>query len=138
MNKTHLRSAFSMMEIMVVIFIIGLLGSMMMPRIVKFMRGGQRGATQSSVIGIKNAIISYKMDTGRYPKTLDDLMNNNNVPRWDGPYLQKLDDDPWGNEYIYNKPAREFTDQYKVFEVFSFGSDDAEDTPKEKWLHAGS
>ncbi len=138
MNNARNSDAFTMMEIMVVVFIIGLLGAMMGPRIVKFMAKGSRGAAQSSVIAIKNAIITYKMDTGRYPKVLDDLMNANNVPRWDGPYLQKLDDDPWGNEFIYNKPAKEFTDEYKAFEVFSYGGDDEEAMPKEKWLHAGS
>ncbi|MFH0898821.1 MAG: type II secretion system protein GspG [bacterium] len=141
MTYAQKKDAFTLIEIMVVVFIIGLLAAMMGPRIMKVMTGGQTSAAQSGCIALKNAIIEYKMDTGQFPKTLEDLVKNTGgVSKWNGPYLEgktSIDPDPWGNDYIYNKPPKVF-DKYKSFEIISYGGDQGEGEPQDKWLSAGS
>ncbi|MCP4724077.1 MAG: hypothetical protein GY863_03525 [bacterium] len=49
-------------------------------------------------------------DLGRLPASLDELLNDNGDPRWDGPYVSNefLEDnsnpfyDAWGNEFVYD------------------------------------
>jgi len=53
---------------------------------------------------IEVAIENYRLDCGRYPGSLEELLNppSGLEEKWDGPYLLKKQLlDPWGNKYIY-------------------------------------
>jgi general secretion pathway protein G len=53
---------------------------------------------------IEAAINAYHLNTGQYPKTLDDLIKcpAGLEAKWAGPYLkEKQLFDPWGFEYMY-------------------------------------
>lgn len=143
MNLTRKREAFSLMEIMIVVFIIGLLAALAGPRLMKLMFKGQVGAAQGMISGLKNALVEYKMDVGRFPKSLDALIKDveGAGARWQGPYLEgkaEIPLDPWQNDYVYNRPPKEYPEQYKTFEIISFGGELGPDEPKEKWIPGGS
>ena len=60
------------------------------------------------------ALISqYKLEVGTYPTTLSDLTNTEGQY---GPWISKIDKDPWGDSYQYK-----YTD--KAFIVYSYGPD---------------
>jgi general secretion pathway protein G len=70
---------------------------------------------------IESAAGLFKLDTGRYPQTLQDLwVRPSNVRRWGpDPYVTKRPPrDPWGNEYIYQRIGRQI-------ELISYGADSA-------------
>ncbi|QQR49736.1 type II secretion system major pseudopilin GspG [bacterium] len=145
MNFVKKSSAFSMIEILVVVFIIGLLATLVGPNIVKLMTRGQRSAAQSTINSLKAALADYRMDTGTLPSQREGLQalvqNLNNNPKWNGSYLEgqnEVPKDPWGNDYVYNKPPQVFTNKYKTYEVYSYGSEEGQDNPQNKWIHAGS
>ena len=69
-------TGFSLIEIMVVLFIMGLLFSMIGPRIAKVMKDGSTTATQATLNAVKTAILEYQMEIGNYPKTLQHLVEN--------------------------------------------------------------
>jgi general secretion pathway protein G len=141
MNFAKKSDAFSMIEILVVVFIIGLLATLVGPNIMKLMTGGQRSAAQSTINALKAGLVDYRMDMGTLPDNLQALVKNiKNNPKWNGSYLEgqtEVPKDPWDNDYIYNKPPQVFKEKYKTYEIISYGAD-GQDTPQDKWLHSGS
>jgi general secretion pathway protein G len=72
---------------------------------------------------IESAIYAYQLNTGLYPKTLNDLLT---CPlgledKWAGPYLkEKQLYDPWGNMYIYDPNGKAHSGNY---DIISYGKD---------------
>lgn len=56
---------------------------------------------QMKDIGI--CIMRFVLDNGRTPDELAHLVNNPGIPSWKGPYIEKIENDPWGHPYIYKK-----------------------------------
>lgn len=136
------RSAgFTMIEIMAVLFIIGLILAMVGPRIQKIMSGGNVTATQALLGTIKSAVQEYQMDLGSMPKTLEHLVKNvDNNPKWKSPYIEgttEVPADKWGNPLMYNNPPKVFTKEYRYFEVLSYG-EKGEAAEPEEYLRQGS
>ena len=74
-----------------------------------------RGLAQTA---IKSAIGNYEVDNGFYPKSLQDLLQQpSNAKNWHGPYLDKLPQDPWGNNYIYYYPGKHNQSSYDLLSV---------------------
>jgi general secretion pathway protein G len=122
------RSAgFTLIEIMVVVFILGLLVTLVAPRIVGRTDEARRTKAAADVKGIEEALHLYKLDNGFYPTTDQGLQalvtkpETGNVPRrWnaDG-YLESLPVDPWGNPYV-------FLSDGNTYSLKSYGADGAE------------
>ena len=76
-----------------------------------FKRGGidvARKNRDKAVTSIRNLAIAagrYRYHTGRFPSTeegLEQLASKRVVARgWNGPYVKKINKDPWGGEYVY-------------------------------------
>jgi general secretion pathway protein G len=103
-----LRSSrgFTLVELLVVIIILGLLAGLVGPRL--FGRVGQsRQATARAQIELLGAALDqFRLDVGGYPASavgLNALVQNPNLPNWNGPYLKKsaVPADPWGRPYQY-------------------------------------
>ena len=133
--KMRSSPGFSMMEILVVIVIIGFLATMVGPRVVNLLRSGKTTATQSTLTGLKAAILDYQMQIGNYPKSLQHLVENvDNNPKWQGPYLEGQKEvplDKWNGVFIYNNPPKVFLKEYRTFELISYGEKGEAATPEE-------
>lgn len=132
---------FTIVELLVVLFIIGLILSMVGPRLAKILSRGNETATMSTLTSLKNGILQYQMDLSVLPKTLEHIVKNvDNNPKWDGPYMEgqiEVPTDKWGNALTYNIPPKVFGNKYKIFEVFSFGPNGESADPSE-YLSQGS
>lgn len=138
------NEAFTMLEIMVVLFIIGMVATLGGPRILKVFTQGKATATQAYLNEIKGAIAQYNMDIGHYPnkqegglRALVERPNRQDIAsKWDGPYIEeeKLND-KWGNEIVFNCPPEKYKDIYRYFEVISYGEEGEGGNSKE--LHSG-
>ena len=78
MKITHLnkksRSGFTLVEILLVVTIIGILAALVIPKIVGRGEEARIKAAYSDINGgIKTTLGMYEVDTGAYPKTLQDL-----------------------------------------------------------------
>lgn len=132
------KDAFTMMEILVVVFIIGILATLVGPRVIRLLTKGNVSATQSTLAALKTAVVEYKQDIGHFPTSkeggLDALIDRPNIKgneKWDGPYLEGQETvplDAWGNEFEYNLPPIRFKNKYKIFEIVSDGPE-GEDKP---------
>jgi len=102
-KKRDTQSGFTLIEIMVVVVILGLLASLVAPAIWKRLTSAQEKTAVAQMSSIHGALDLYRLDVGRYPNALDELIQGSG-DNWDGPYLEdgQLPKDPWGNDYIYS------------------------------------
>ena len=123
------RRAFTLVELMLVVTIIGILAALVIPKIAG--RGEQARETAAYADihgGIKTALDGYEVDNGIYPKSLQDLIQQpSNAKKWRGPYFDPpvLPKDPWGNAYIYYYPGKHNPTGY---DLLSLGPDQKEGT----------
>ena len=115
-------SAFTLMEIMIAIGIIMVMAAVALPMFGKMGAKGRVAAATSQIRSFELSITSFQIDTGKLPKDLDELIQNNGDKKWDGPYIKKkeIPKDPWGNEYVY-----EITSGGAGYTITSQGSDNS-------------
>ena len=132
--KTSVR-AFTLIEILVVVAIIGLLAGVLL----KGLAGGKDSADIGVVkifiqAGMKTSLERYKIDMGSYPSTSEGLMAllvapPNSADSWRGPYMDdekgKIPLDPWREPYQYRYPG---TKNKTKYDLFSKGLDKTEGT----------
>ncbi|MEW6983263.1 type II secretion system major pseudopilin GspG [Colwelliaceae bacterium 6471] len=98
-------SGFSLMELMIVLIILGLLGSLVAPKLFSKVSSSKKKAAVAQMQMFETAIDTYRLDIGSVPSTLEELRSSDNS-NWDGPYLPKaIPLDPWGKPYIYTVPG---------------------------------
>ncbi|MDD2699148.1 MAG: type II secretion system major pseudopilin GspG [Arcobacteraceae bacterium] len=110
------KKAFTLMELMVVIIILGLLASFVLPSLTGKSDEAKVKITCIEMKNIAQAIKMYKIDNSSYPSTSEGL--NILIEK---KYFEdgKLPKDSWGNPFIY-------TDGENGFELISFGGDKSE------------
>jgi len=95
------REAFTLIEIMLVIVIIGIIVGIAAPKISGRLGKAQNVAARASLKAVEAAVQSYEMDNLRLPDTLDDLTKQQNG---NGPYLKPSElMDPWSQKFKYSK-----------------------------------
>lgn len=123
------EKGFTLIEILLVVIIIGILVSLVAPRLAGRSEEARKQAAKADIDGgLALAIDMYEVDSGRYPSRLDDLIDKpSDSQNWKGPYLKKsaLPKDPWGSAYVYRKPGSRNTESY---DLFSPGPDKQEGT----------
>ena len=128
MAVKHTEKGFTLIEILLVVIIIGILVSLVAPRLAGRSEEARKQAAKADIEGgITLALDLYEVDNGRYPGKLEDLLSKpSEAPNWKGPYLKKgLPKDPWGGAYVYRFPGTRNTNGY---DLYSFGTDKQEGT----------
>jgi len=122
--STRLRQrAFTLLELLVVMVIIGLLAAYVGPRYFGQIGKSEVRIAKAQIEALAKALDHYRLDLGRYPSTEEGLtalrVSPGNNPKWNGPYLQKdVPPDPWGRAYVYRSPG-----ERAEFEIISLGKD---------------
>ena len=123
------RRAFTMIEIMAVIVIIGILAGIVAVSVVGKIDKARVISTKASLKMLHSAVIQFKLDTGRYPTEeagLQELIEQpTDVTGWNtGGYLEttSLPKDAWGNDFIYQL----FPESGKPFVIISYGANGEE------------
>ncbi len=129
MSKKKLDArGFTLIELMVVLVILGVLASLIVPRIMSRPEEARRIKARVDIQSLETALKLYNLDTGDYPTTEQGLQALIEPPsvgvlatKWrDGGYLEKrkIPKDPWGNDYIYLSPGTQGD-----FDLISYGAD---------------
>src|SRR5688572_12251220 len=122
------QGAFTLIEVLVVVVILGILAALVVPRIMDRPDEAKRVAAKADVGAIVQALKLYRLDNGFYPTTeqgLGALIARPSTPpvpgNWkQGGYLERLPKDPWGTDYQYLAPGVK-----GEIDVFSVGADKA-------------
>ena len=116
---------YTLLEMLLVVFIIGLLGSLVAPRVIGRTDDAREAKARADMHRIAQGLNLYRLDAGAYPLAAQGLAalverptTSPVPPAWnpDG-YLDDLPIDPWGNAYLYVR-----TDEHH-FRLRTLGAD---------------
>jgi general secretion pathway protein G len=122
------KKAFTLIELMLVVIIIGALVAMVMPRLAGRSEQAREAAAKADVqVNIATALKLYELDNGDFPTTSEGLKallsKPSSAPNWNGPYLEKKPIDPWSREYQYKSPGE---NRPYGYDLYSLGKDGVE------------
>jgi general secretion pathway protein G len=125
------RAGFTLLEIIVVVFILGLLAAIVAPRIIGRTDDARIAEAKVQIKNLETALKLFKLDNGFYPATEQGLAalvekpTTGQIPQKyrEGGYLEqkKIPFDPWNNPYIYISPGL-----HGDFDIASLGADGRE------------
>lgn len=120
---------FTLVEMLLVVTIIGILAALVIPRIAGTSNKARITAAMADIKGgIKTALDRYEVENGTYPKSLQDLVTRpGDAKNWNGPYLDEVPKDPWGQPYVYVYPGRNNTSSYDLYSIGPDGQDGTQD-----------
>jgi len=126
-NRNKFRSAFTLVELLVVIVIIALLSSLVAPKFFGKLDNAKVKTAYAQLQMLSTALDSFRLDTGHYPTTEEGLkslwVKESDIKDWNGPYLpKKVEKDSWGHNYIYKYPGSDKNE----YDLFSYGEDGKE------------
>jgi general secretion pathway protein G len=115
--------AFTLLELLVVMVIIGLLAGYVGPKYFGQIGKSEVKVAKAQMDSLEKALDQYRIDTGHYPATEPGLAalvsKPPNEAKWDGPYLKKnVPVDPWGRAYEYKFPG-----EHAEFDLICYGKD---------------
>jgi len=106
---------FSLIEIIVVMVIIGILASLVGPKLFGHVDTARQQDAQAQIELFGQALDLYRLEKHKYPTTDQGLQAISS-------YLKKsVPKDPWGNEYVYRSPG-----EHGDYDLMSYGADNAE------------
>jgi len=118
-----MKKAFSLLELLVVILILGLLAAFVVPNLIGAGEKAKRDLVCSQMSSIGQALKMFKLDNGMYPATeegLQALLANPDADKYPNystnPYLEKLPKDSWKTLFVYVQDGSKF-------ELISLGAD---------------
>jgi len=114
---------FTLIELMIVVVILGLLATIIMPKILDRPEQARRVKAKADIRSIQSMLALFKTDTGRFPTTsegLDALVINPGLNGYSREgYLDRSPVDPWGNQYVFISPGL----HSKNYDLESYGKD---------------
>lgn len=120
------QAGFTLIEIMVVVVILGILATIVVPKLLDRPEQARRTKAEVQIQNISQALGMYKLDNGFFPtteqglKALVEKPESGRIPNdyRDGGYLEKVPQDPWGHPYVYLCPGT-----HGDFDLISYGTD---------------
>lgn len=125
------KKGFTLLEIIIVVFILSILAAIVAPRIIGRTDDARIAEAKIQIRNFETALKLFKIDNGFYPSTEQGLQALVEKPtigeiptRYrEGGYLEqkKIPLDPWGNPYIYLCPGL-----HGDYDLMSLGADGKE------------
>jgi len=118
-RRRVVRQAFTLVELMVVVVILGLLATMVVVNYTKYLARSKQEKASTDVARLRDAVVLFYAATDRYPTNEEGVaILTANVGADEQPVLTLLPQDPWGRDYLYVSPG-----QSSPYEIVSLGRD---------------
>lgn len=105
------RRAFTLLEMLIVLFIIGMLAALLVPRLMGQVGENKANVAKAYIAQLSQSVEQFRLDNGRYPTDAEGLPALIKAPQglttWTKPYWDKrtLPKDPWKRDFIYKTDA---------------------------------
>ena len=106
-NRKLRRAGFTLVELLLVITILGILGTVVVVNFGDLGGRSRKQATLSSIQSIKSAVQAYKIEKDKLPQSLEDMTVgiNDDEPLLEAGSLR----DAWGQEFEYKVDGKKYT-----------------------------
>lgn len=126
-KKCSDAQGFTLIEIMVVVVILGILASIVVPKLLDRPDQARITKAQLDIKGLEESLGMFKLDNGFYPTTEQGLNALVSIPSTgripakypENGYLKKVPLDPWEGNYLYLSPGPHSKD----FDLITYGAD---------------
>jgi general secretion pathway protein G len=129
-NQPQRRRAFTLVEMLLVVTILGILAAIVLPRVVGTGDRARVQAAKTQISAFKTSLDMFEVDNGHYPRGkngLDDLVKQpKDANNWHQ-YMETIPLDPWQNKYLYEFPGRHNPNGYDLSSVGPDGKVGSED-----------
>jgi general secretion pathway protein G len=123
------EEGFTLTELMVVIFIIGLLATVVLINVLPSQDRAMVTKARADIATLETAMQQYKLDNLTFPSAADGLAALRSAPAGladpgryrPGGYIRNLPNDPWGRPYQLAVPGQ----NGQPFSIYSLGADGA-------------
>jgi general secretion pathway protein G len=120
---------FTLTELMVVLFIVGLLATVVLINVLPSQDRAMETKARADISALETAMEQYRLDNLTYPNAADGLAALRTAPAGladpsryrPGGYVRNLPEDPWGRPYQLAVPGQNGA----PFSVYSLGADGA-------------
>ncbi len=127
-RKPRAREAgFSLVELMVVVFIMGLLATLIIVNVAPVGDRSRISKARADIASLESALEQYSLDLYNYPNATDGLAALSSPPAGvdlslyrQGGYIRRVQMDPWGNPYQYQIPGTRSGGRY---DLYTLGAD---------------
>ncbi|GAB55403.1 general secretion pathway protein G [Glaciecola punicea ACAM 611] len=130
--KSNMKSniqGFTLIEVMVVIFIIATMAAVVAPQIFNQRDSAKIKKAAIDIQALEGSLELYRLQTNTIPTTEQGLDALVNIPTIDpiprsypeGGIIKRLPEDPWGNAYVLLYPG-----EVGQYDIYSFGPDGLE------------
>ena len=119
-TKQRKHAGFTLIELLIVIAIIGILATVVIPKFGGAADRAKVAKIQADLHSVGTAVAMYQVDTGKYPSSLDELVNTTDAAQG---YLEAVPKAPDDESYDTSKLATqgEVTYSYKGTTYSSHG-----------------
>ena len=129
-NQTRAK-AFSLIELLVVVIILGVLAAMIVPQFLGTTQEAKVSAAKANISLLESALERFNLHMDRYPTTEEGLNALVEKPasdegKWKGPYITVLRQDPWNQPFQYRQPGVRSKGRFDVWSRGAGGTDGGE------------
>ncbi|MEO5356126.1 MAG: type II secretion system major pseudopilin GspG [Nitrospirae bacterium YQR-1] len=128
MKQNKEIAGFTLLEVIVVVFILSMLAALVAPKIIGRTDDAKIAEAKIQIRNFETALKLYKLDTGFFPTTdqgLEALVTKPAIGQVlqnyrEGGYLEnkKIPPDPWGRAYVYVSPGA-----HGDYDIVCYGAD---------------
>ncbi len=130
-SRPKTSKGFSLLEMLAVLAIMGILATLVAPRLFNQVDRSKITAAQAQARSLKTSVDALRLDIGRYPSAEEGLSLLVAPPTepaaraaWLGPYIEgALPNDPWGNPYRYEPPGTDAAGFALKPKIYTYGAD---------------
>lgn len=136
-QKLHRQGGFTLTEIMVVVFIIGLLSTAVLVNVLGASNTARVNKAKADISTLSNALQSYALENYDFPTEQQglqalvempgDLEQPENYRQYGYLQKRKVPTDPWGRAYVYERPGDKSGGPYDLYSLGADGEEGGEE-----------